>query len=84
MQQYLALCARAGHKGDLNTTLLDFGPTRQQLEDGDFGYPLNDYLSNRVKRPVATASPAAAAPAGSTNRTAARTSSAADAIINSQ
>jgi hypothetical protein len=85
MRQYLGLCARARHVDDLNTTaLLDFGPARQQLEGGNFAYPLSACLRDKVGRRPAAASPAWTAPPTSTNRTATRTSNAADAVINPQ
>jgi hypothetical protein len=49
MQQYFVLCARARNADKLNTTtLLDF-----ELEDGNFAYPLSDYLSDKVGRRTA-------------------------------
>ncbi len=79
------LRTRARHVDDLNTTaLLDFGPTCQQLEDGNFANPLSDYLKDKVGRRPAAASPTSAAPPTSTNRTATQASNAADAVINPQ
>ncbi len=79
------LCTRARHVDDLNTTaFLDLGPTRQQLENGNFAYPLSDYLKDKVGRRPAAASPTSAAPPSSTNRTATQASNTKDAVINPQ
>ena len=79
------LRTRARHVDDLNTTaFLDKGPTRQQLEDGNFAYPLSDYLKDKVGRRPAAASPTSAAPPTPTNRTATQASNTADAVINPQ
>jgi hypothetical protein len=38
MQQFLVLCASGRHEDVINSTLLDFSATRQQLEDGAFTF----------------------------------------------
>jgi hypothetical protein len=44
MQQFLVLCASGRHEDVINSTLLDFGPTRQQqLKDGAFEYKLSKF-----------------------------------------
>jgi hypothetical protein len=47
MQQFLVLCASGRHEDVINLMLLDFGPTRQQLEDGAFEYKLSEFLREK-------------------------------------
>ena len=84
MQQFLVLCASGRHDDVINSTLLDFGTTRQQLEDGAFEYKLSEYLRDRVGRRGTAAPAAAAASSGSATRAATRASKSADATINPQ
>jgi hypothetical protein len=63
MQQFLVLCASRRHEDVINSTLLDFGPTCQQLEDGAFEYKLSEFLRDKVHRRGAAAQTAAAASA---------------------
>ena len=47
MHQFLVLCASGRHEDVINSTLLDFGPTRQQLKDGAFEYKLSEFLREK-------------------------------------
>jgi hypothetical protein len=84
MQQFLVLCASERHEDVRNSTLLDFGPTRQQLEDGAFEYKLSEFLRDKVQRHGSAAQTAAAASAGAATRTASRAAKSADASMNPQ
>jgi hypothetical protein len=84
MQQFLVLCASGRHKDTINSTLLDFGAPRQQLEDGAFEYKLSEYLCDKVGRQGTALPTAAAASSGSVTRTASRAAKAVDATINPQ
>jgi hypothetical protein len=80
----LVLCASGRHEDVINSTLLDFSATRQQLEDGAFTYKLSEFLRDKVERRRTAAPIAAEASSRSTTRTAARASKAADAKVNPQ
>jgi hypothetical protein len=55
IQQFLVLCASGRHEDVINSTLLDFEPTRQQLEDGAFEYKLSEFLREKFQRRGAAA-----------------------------
>ncbi len=82
MQQFVVLCASGRHEDIINSTLLDFGATHQQLEDGAFEYKLSEFLCNKVGRRGTAAPTAAAASSGSATRTTTRAAKAVDATIN--
>jgi hypothetical protein len=84
MQQFLLLCASGRHEDVINSTLLDFGPTRQQLKDGAFKYKLSEFLRNKVQRRGAAAQTAAAASAGVATRTSSRAAKSAVVAMNPQ
>ena len=67
--QFLVLCASGRHENVLILTLLDFGATCQQLEDGAFEYKLNEFLRDKVGRRGTAAPTAAAASSGLATRT---------------
>ncbi len=48
MQQFVVLCASGRHEDIIKSTLLDFGATCQQLEDGAFVCKLSEFLLNKV------------------------------------
>jgi hypothetical protein len=84
MQQFLVLCASGRHEDVINSTLLDFGPTRQQLEDGAFEYKLSEFLCDKVQRRGAAAPTSAAASASAATRTSSRAAKSADVATNPQ
>jgi hypothetical protein len=84
MQQFLVLCASGRHEDVINSTLLDFGPTRQQLEDGAFEYRLSEFLRDKVQRRGVAAPTATAASAGVATRTSSRAAKSADVATNPQ
>ena len=80
----MVLCASGRHEDVINSTLLDFSATRQQLEDGAFTYKLSEFLRDKVERRRTAAPTAVAATSGSATRPAARASKAVDATVNPQ
>ena len=84
MQQFLDLCARGRHEDVLKSTLLDYGATCQQLEDGAFEYKLSEFLRDKVGRQGTAAPTAAAASSGLATRTTTSAAKSVDATINPQ